>query len=371
MAQPRMKEARGLLIGPFPPPIGGDTVVTSNLFRSRYWREHGLTLERIDSSAHAGVRVPDERLSGRDVLRGVRVCVEVLVRLRHVDFVLLWGNTRFIVTAGIPIVLAGVAWRKPVLVKPFGASLAKRIGRSTFAWRPAVLWALRKSTYVLPETQLLARELVDGLGLPKDRVLRLPNFLQDAFFPETFSERSYTGRCVFIGQVKKEKGIFDIVDALRGRADVNCDFYGPILERDREAFLAEISKSENLRYRGVLEPARVLGALRSYDVLLLPTYHSGEGYPAVIMEAFAAGIPVVASRWLSIPELIEDGIQGLLIPPQAPHRLREALGRLAADARLYETLSRNAFEHAKSFSEKAVLEDVLIAHVEEALRRGK
>jgi len=371
MTQRRAKGSRGLLIGPFPPPIGGDTVLTGNLFKSRYWGEHGITLDRIDSSPHAGVRVPEERLSGRDALRGAKVLLQVLGKLPRADFVLLWSNSRFISTLGLAIILLCAVSRKPVFVKPFGASLAKRLRRSTFAWRTVVLAVLRLSTCILPETQLLARELVDGLGLPKARVLRLPNFLPDSAFRETFSAGSYSGRCVFIGQVKKEKGIFDIVDALKGRPGVSCDFYGPILERDREAFLAEISKSENLRYRGVLEPARVRDSLRSYDVLLLPTYHTGEGYPAVVLEAFAAGIPVVASRWLSIPEIVEDGVRGLLVPPQSPHRLREALQKLSADGPLYETLSRNAFEYVRSFSEKAIIDGVLIARVEEALHRRR
>jgi glycosyltransferase involved in cell wall biosynthesis len=363
------KEMRGLVVGPFPPPIGGDTVLTANLFKSRYWRDHGARLERVDVSPGAGIRVPDERLHRRDVQRGARILFEVLWKLPRTDFVLLWGNSRFISTVGLAIVCACAALRRPVFVKPFGSSLGERISHTPSPWREVILSVLRRSTLLLPETRSLASEFVEQLTFPKERVLWLPSFLPDAALGGARPARRFTGKCAFFGHVKKEKGVFDIVDALRVRPALSCDFYGPLLDRDREAFLSEISKTPNLGYRGVLESSQVRDAMRRYDALLLPTYHSGEGYPAVVLEAFASGLPVVASRWRSLPEIIEDGVNGLLVPPQAPHRLREALDRLAVDAPLYEALSANAFERAKSFSESSIVDGVLIPNVESALRR--
>ncbi len=362
-----MRRIRGLLIGPFPPPIGGDTVLTNNLWKSRYWAEHGIVLDRVDTSPRAGVRLPEERLTGRDLLRAGRVLAGVLEKLPRTDFVLLWSNSRFIVTLGLPVILACRAWRRPIFVKPFGGSLPGRIDRMPFVWQRAVLLILGRASLLFPETRLLDHELAVGLGLPRKRLLCLPNFLPDSAFCQPFSAKSFSGKCVFFGQVKREKGIFDIVDALAERPALSCDFYGPMLERDRVSFLARISESRNLKYRGALDPTRVSDAMRTYDVLLLPTYHVGEGYPAVILEAFAAGIPVVASRWRSLPELVEDGVRGLLIPPQSPHKIREALDRLSADAPLYESLSRNGYEFVRSFSEKAIVEDMLIARVREII----
>jgi glycosyltransferase involved in cell wall biosynthesis len=67
-----------------------------------------------------------------------------------------------------------------------------------------------------------------------------------------------------------------------------------------------------------------------------------EGIPVALMEAMAAGLPVVATRLSGTPELVQDGVTGLLVEPQAPEALAAALERLLSDADLAAELSRNA-----------------------------
>ena len=160
----------------------------------------------------------------------------------------------------------------------------------------------------------------------------------------------------------------DRVDDAGGRDGAACDFYGPMLDRDRDDFLASIARFQNLSYKGAVEPGGVSRVAAAYDVLLLPTYHDSEGYPAVVLEAYAAGIPVVATNWLSIPEIVEDGVRGILVPVKAPEGIREAVKRLASDEHLYESMCRNAFEYVRSFSEGAVLGGILIPQVARVLR---
>lgn len=368
MVEPIMKAKRALLIGPFPPPIGGDTVLTLNVSRSGYWREHGIELARIDTSPGDRVRVPDERLSPGDILRGARVFLDLVVKLPRCGAVLLWANSRFILTAGLPIIIWCTLFRKPVFVKVFGAFLARRICGISRPRRSIALAVLRSVTYILPETKTLERELVDDAGFPRDRLLVLPNFLRDDSFGVQRGAGRFSGKCAFFGQIKREKGVFDILDALGGAVGTNCDFYGPILDRDREEFLGAISKYSNLSYRGVIEPGGVSRAAAAYDAVLLPTYHQGEGYPAVVLEAYAAGVPVVATNWLSLPEIVEDGVRGFLVPVRSPGKIRDAVGRFAADEALYESMRGKALEYAKSFSERAVIGDILVPSVERTLR---
>jgi glycosyltransferase involved in cell wall biosynthesis len=362
-----MGTRNALLIGPFPPPIGGDTVLTLNISRSRYWGEHGITLECIDTSAGDRVRVPDERLGARDLLRGARIFLSFLKKLPRCGAVLLWANSRFILTEGLIILCCCDMLRKPIFLKVFGAFLARRILRLPWPLRKLALALVGRATYVLPETRALERELVEDCGIPKQRVLALPNFLIDASFAEPGPPKRFSGRCVFFGQVKREKGIFDIAEAIGGTPGVSCDFYGPVLERDREDFLREISRYPNLAYRGSIEPGVVSQVAMAYDVLLLPTFHTGEGYPAVILEAYAAGIPVIATDWLALGEIVENGTRGLLVPVHSPAKIREALDALFADEHLYESMRRNARAYVQAFSERVVLGTILVPRVAEVL----
>jgi glycosyltransferase involved in cell wall biosynthesis len=290
------------------------------------------------------------------------------VKLPGCGAVLLWANGRFILTAGLPIIVWCELFRKAVFVKPFGGFLARRICKTQRPWRAFALAVLRRTMCVLPETKALARELVDEGWFPAEQVLVLPNFLAEKSFGHARAPKPYSGRCVFFGQIKREKGVFDIIDALGGEANAICDFYGPVLDRDRAAFLEAISRHPNLSYGGLIEPGLVSSVAAGYDVLLLPTYHESEGHPAVILEAYAAGVPVVATDWLSLPEIVENGVRGFLVPVRSPDKIREAVDRFAADERLYESMCGKAIEYVESFSERAVIGGILVPLVERAMR---
>lgn len=364
-----MNTKRVLLVGPFPPPVGGDTVLTLNLAKSECWKRHGIEIECVDTSPGDRVRVPDERLVLKDVMRGGRIFREFASSLPRCRAVLLWANGRFILTEGLAIVAHARLSGKPVFVKAFGGFLGQRIRTAPRARRVLATAVLRKATFILPETRALVRELVEEAGFSRERVRFLPNFLPESSFVPNLAPKRFTGACVFFGQIKREKGVFDIIEAIGGAPRVRCDFYGPLLDRDRDDFLGALSRHSNLAYRGLAEPGTVSRIASTYDVLLLPTYHLSEGYPGVILEAFAGGIPVIATRWLSLAEIVEDGARGFLVEVRSPDRIREALGKLAASPESYESMRRNAFAYVKSFSERFVVEETLVPLVVASLGR--
>jgi glycosyltransferase involved in cell wall biosynthesis len=362
-----MKQKRVLLIGPFPPPIGGDTVLTLNLLKSEYWSRAGIDVDCVDTSPGDRVRLVDEKLSPGDVLRGIGIMSRVLRKLPRARVVLLWANCRFICTMGLPITLSCLMTRRPIVVKAFGAMLAELIGAMRPVRKRLTRFLLNRTAYLLSETKKQTGELVGVAGISPARVVLFPNFLADASLRLDRRAKRFAGRCVFLGQIKAEKGVFDIVEALRGQGEFTCDFFGPIVDRDRDSFMEALSPGGACAYRGMAEPDGVVETIGGYDVLLLPSYHPGEGYPAVILQAFAAGVPVIASDWKDIPEIVEDGVTGILVPVKAPARIREALLRLAADADLYESLAESAFVSSRDFSESAVVNDILVARVSRLL----
>jgi glycosyltransferase involved in cell wall biosynthesis len=281
---------------------------------------------------------------------------------------MLWANSRFLVTEGLAVIAWSRLWGKPVFVKMFGSYLAARIRGIPRPWRGIVVHMLGKTDCLLSETRGLARELVGEGWFDEDRVVVLPNFLAGGSSAIPRAPKPFSGKCVFFGHIKREKGIFDIVEALGDEANASCDFYGPLLDRDREAFLAAVAERENLTYRGTVEPGLVPLVAAGYDVLLLPTYHESEGYPAVILEAYAAGIPVIATEWLALPEIVEDGAHGILVPVRSPAKIRKAVRRLAADDRLYASMCANALAFSVNFSEQAVIGGILVPRVARVLR---
>ena len=65
-----------------------------------------------------------------------------------------------------------------------------------------------------------------------------------------------------------------------------------------------------------MNPANITATLSEYDVMLLPTYWGGEGFPGAVIDAFSAGIPIVISNWRDNAEFVTDGKTGLLVEPR-------------------------------------------------------
>jgi len=83
------------------------------------------------------------------------------------------------------------------------------------------------------------------------------------------------------------------------------------------------------------------------DFFTLGSAH--EGLPVAIMEAFATGLPVVATAVGGVPDQVHDGVEGLIVPPGDPTALADALTRIAGDAELRSHLAANARRRAEVY----------------------
>ena len=144
-------------------------------------------------------------------------------------------------------------------------------------------------------------------------------------------------RLVNIGRLTPVKGQIQIVDAvhaLRERGlEVSAEIIGEGPARaEIEQRIAELGLEGVVTLTGAVGQDRVPERLRAATVFVLPSF--SEGVPVVAMEAMALGTPVVSSRVTGIPELIEDGVSGLLTTPARLSELVAALERLLRDPEL-------------------------------------
>jgi glycosyltransferase involved in cell wall biosynthesis len=104
-----------------------------------------------------------------------------------------------------------------------------------------------------------------------------------------------------------------------------------------KAKAAAIGIADRVHYAGRLDEAGTLAAIGAADALVLTSFM--EGLPVVLMEALALNVPVVASRVAGVPELVEDGVTGLLVTPADWSEFAAALLRLEADPVLRQRLA--------------------------------
>ena len=116
--------------------------------------------------------------------------------------------------------------------------------------------------------------------------------------------------------------------------------------------MARLGLRDVVELRGALPHEQIPAVLAEATAMVLPSVTSEdgqmEGIPVALMEAMAAGVPVVSTRLSGIPELVKDGESGLLVPERDPGALAAAMERLAADpalgARLADAARRTVRE---------------------------
>lgn len=347
------KQLRILLIGPLTNikanRIGGATISFGQLIR--FMDQQQLPFEVINTQPfYAG---------WKKRLNGIFILASILIRLRKVNLIFL--NSSRGGTLYLAPILYGIArvFSKKFVFRPFGGNLKQYLNASA-SWQQ---WLFKHtvlhSDLLFLQTQELVRHFSD-LGA---NIAHLPTSRFPATFKDSVSQNHpFQYRFVFLGHVKQAKGIDLILEALTTLdAPYLFHIYGPIKDAKYEAIFAE----QTGIYQGILPPEDLLPTLQKYDVLVLPTFYEGEGYPGAVIEAYSLGLPVISTQWKSIPELIRHRETGLLIPPRSVPALVEAIRFFNEEN--YREYSKNAFDHFQSnFNTTVVLKRALemIHHLE-------
>lgn len=142
-------------------------------------------------------------------------------------------------------------------------------------------------------------------------------------------------RVCFVGRVDRVKGLAGLIAAVRAApgAPLRLDVYAAAAtgsEALEAGLRAAAAPDPRIRFRGPLAPERVVGTIAEYDLLAVPSEVLETG-PLVVLEAFAAGVPVLGSDLGGIAELVTAGTDGVLAAPGSLPAWRDALARLAGD----------------------------------------
>lgn len=225
--------------------------------------------------------------------------------------------------------------RKKVIFRKFGGNFKKELEECSFTKQQRMINRLLRTSLILVETKSLCKYLTDILGNTVE-VGWFPNCREYVDIEKT--KHAYKKRFVFISHVKESKGV-DLILEVSNKLpfDYHIDIYGSIQE---DKYTSNYFNSYRAEYKGALSSNQVLPILSQYDVLLLPTYWKGEGYPGIIIEALSLGIPAIATNWAGIPEIIENNKNGILIPVRDLIALEKAI--LSIDRDFYNQLSNKA-----------------------------
>ena len=146
----------------------------------------------------------------------------------------------------------------------------------------------------------------------------------------------------FAGRYEAGKGIHELVTAMAGLApshpDLRLECAGSGDARAIERRAAQLGIADRVTLREWIDPAQRDELLARASVFVLPSH--AEGLPVSLLEAMAAGCPVIASAVGGVPDLVVDGVNGLLVPPGNAEALALAIHRVLRDPALAAQLSR-------------------------------
>ncbi len=308
-----MEKPRILLVSPFPPPTGGITTWTSEYIKEMC--AQGYEVAIVNSSVIGNRISVNSRINYFDELKRVihiRSGIKKEVKTGKID-VVHYNASCF--TAGLLrdyFVLRGVKKRIPVVYQchcNLETNIHNRLSASLFK---KTLKCVDKVLTLNKPSQEFALHFFSS-------VEKIPNFIPDVTLKDKECNAELKN-IVFVGRVEEKKGIAELLEAFKAFSELNLHIVGP----DSSGQLTDVCESNIIKH-GELDHGKTIEIMRDMDALILPSY--SEGFPLVVLEAMAVGLPVIATDVGSIREMIEDK-GGVLIRPRQVRDIVEAIKKI-------------------------------------------
>lgn len=207
----------------------------------------------------------------------------------------------------------------------------------------------------------LNKEMYNGLlemGVKSKQIHLIFNPIDEIFFkvnPDVGAPK-----LVYVGRLVKEKSVEILVKAIsmviKESSDVKLIIIGDGPERTyMEDLVKSLGLSGNIKFEGFVPYHKVPQYLAESSVFILPS--RAEGTPNALLQAMAAGLPIIATKVGGIPELVKDRVEGFLIPPNDVHSLAKAIITLTTDRELAKKFGSNARKKAEMFRTENIVKE--------------
>ena len=223
--------------------------------------------------------------------------------------------------------------------------------------------SLKKMDGIHVETRTMKNEL-EILGLNNIYILNNFRNLNPLNHIE-IRKNNYPIVFCYFSRVIKEKGIEDLISAVN---DINSDprnikkcfldIYGPITNEYKES-ISGIIDNEYINYKGVVDSKNSLNILKNYYMQIFPTRYYTEGIPGSIIEGYFSGIPVIASKWESFDDLIDEKSTGIGFEFRNKEDLKSQILWAMRNEKKVTEMKMNCLEKSYQYQTEKVISEFL------------
>jgi len=214
---------------------------------------------------------------------------------------------------------------------------------------------------VVTPSRYMKTKLIETFNLSGEKIVVIPVGVNEDVFTNGKIKNRFDRptRLLFVGRLVKEKGLDTLLQAFSNVLKTDRGVYltiigdGP-LRGEYETLARKLSVQSNTRFIGWITREKVLDYVKNSHMLIVPSVK--ENFPRITLEAMGAGIPVIASSVGGIPEQITDGVDGVIIPPENPQKLANAILSLFSKPEKMMDMSREGVKTAATFTIKRKIE---------------
>ena len=222
--------------------------------------------------------------------------------------------------------------------------------------------SLKKFDSIFVETET-AKKLLENQGFRNINILPNCKSLSIQKAEDLIYINTYPLKLCTFSRIIPEKGIEDAIKTIIA-INNNCkkciyslDIYGQIDDNYKERFLELLQKSPKyINYKGTVDYSQSTKVIKEYYALIFPTKFYTEGIPGTIIDSYAAGVPVIATKWESFKDVIDEGITGIGVNFGDIEDLYNTLLKIANNPQRMNKMKLNCLEKAKNFESGKMIE---------------
>lgn len=343
---------RILFVGTLPPPVHGSAVVSQQI------RDSKVINETFDCDwINLGTSRAMDEIGKKTLAKPFRLlgalCREFWLLLTHkydlCYLAITCHGVGFLKDS--PFILMAKLFRKKIVIHQHNKGMANDVDRWPYKWLLPLCYKNAKvillSWYLYPDIEKVVK---------KEDVYICPNGIKVQEFKgsrvQHSPESNRVPRLLFLSNLIESKGVLVLLDALKILKDKGYSFIcvfvgGETKEIDAKRFNEEVAKrglNEIAIYQGRKYGDEKEEAFEQSDVFVFPTYYANETFGLVNLEAMAHKKPIVATNEGGIPDVVQDGVNGMISERKNPHSLAECLEKMIDNPQLRYDMGERGYD---------------------------